>query len=100
MPALVHLPGDGVTATNQRSSAVRVGDDGGEVPHPLPVIVLSKGESAASLVLGSDAPTGTATSCVEFSSFVVTPPNETRSTTVSASLPGCGGLEIRQLAKS
>jgi len=55
-----------------------------------PVVTLAVGQGASAAVEGSDVPSGTATSCTSYPSFLVTPPNETHSVTVAASTGGSG----------
>lgn len=57
------------------------------------VITLSPGQVASALVSGTDVPTGNATSCPTYT-LLVTPPGETHSTRLAASLPGCSGLTV------
>lgn len=60
----------------------------------LPTIQLAPGQTASSLVEGSDVPTGNATSCVSYPALLVTPPNALQSVHVTATLPGCSGLRV------
>jgi hypothetical protein len=60
----------------------------------LPTIDLSPGSTGSALVLGSDVPVGSATSCVTYAALLVTPPNALQSVRVNASLPGCSGLRV------
>jgi hypothetical protein len=69
---------------------------------PIPVVTLAPGQVASAEVERSEDPVGTATSCVYYPSFLVTPPGETHSVTVSAGLagstqpgfPGCSPIAI------
>ena len=76
----------GLTSTGvQAAQAVRT---------PLPnaggptSITLPQGQYASALVQGSDVPSGSATSCPQYT-LLVTPPNETHSQRVPVYLPGC-----------
>jgi hypothetical protein len=61
---------------------------------PVRVVTLGPGQVASALVTGTDVPTGNATTCPSYT-LLVTPPGETRSTRVAATLPGCSGLGVR-----
>jgi hypothetical protein len=50
-----------------------------------PTVTLAPGQMASTTINGLDGPVGTATSCADFASFLVTPPNLTQSQTVSSS---------------
>lgn len=50
-----------------------------------PTVTLVPGQMASTTVNGINGPVGTATSCTDFASFLVTPPNLTQSQTVSSS---------------
>ncbi len=58
-----------------------------------PVVTLGAGQTASAVVEGSDVPSGTATSCASYPSFLVTPPAETHSVTVAASTGGSGSSQ-------
>ena len=58
-------------------------------------VTLAPGVTASAAVSGSDVPVGGATACADFTSLLVTPPGETRSTVVALKLPGCSGLKVR-----
>lgn len=58
-----------------------------------PVVTLGAGQTASASVEGSDVPSGTATSCTSYPSFLVTPPNETHSVTITASAGGSGSSQ-------
>lgn len=60
----------------------------------LPTVTLAPGDTASALVFGSDVPTGTATSCVNYAALLVTPPNAFQSVRVTTTLPGCAGLRV------
>jgi hypothetical protein len=60
----------------------------------LPTVQLAPGDTASALVLSSDVPTGSATSCVTYASLLVTPPNATQSVHLSVQMPGCAGLRV------
>jgi hypothetical protein len=60
----------------------------------LPTVQLAPGNTASALVLSSDVPTGSSTSCVTYAGLLVTPPNSLQSVRVNASLPGCAGLRV------
>ena len=61
---------------------------------PPSAISLAPGQTASAPVQGSDVPVGTATTCTSYPSLLVTPPNETHSQAVLATLPGCNGLKV------
>ena len=58
-------------------------------------VTLAPGVTVSAAVSGSDVPVGGATACADFTSLLVTPPGETRSTVVTLQLPGCSGLKVR-----
>lgn len=60
----------------------------------LPTVQLAPGDTASALVLSSDVPEGSATSCPTYAALLVTPPNAFQSVRVNASLPGCAGLRV------
>jgi hypothetical protein len=60
----------------------------------LPTVSLSPGLTASALVLGSDVPEGTATSCVSYAGLLVTPPNAFQSVKLTVTMPGCAGLRV------
>jgi len=68
----------------------------------VPVVTLAPGQVASAEVEGTDNPVGTATSCTYYPLFLVTPPGETQSVTVSVSLagsnisgfPGCSPISV------
>jgi hypothetical protein len=57
-------------------------------------VILAPGESASTIVEGTDNPVGTATTCTIYPKLLVTPPNTTRSVTIDLSLPGCSALLV------
>lgn len=59
-----------------------------------PIVDLQPGQSASATVEGTDVPVGSATSCPTYPRLLVTPPNTTVSTTVTASLPGCSPVQV------
>lgn len=69
---------------------------------PIPVVTLAPGQTASAEIEGSDTPPGTATTCVGYPSFLVTPPGETHSVGVSVStvdnsyggFPGCYPISV------
>ena len=61
---------------------------------PPSAISLAPGQTASAPVQGSDVPVGTATTCTSYPSLLVTPPNETHSQALLATLPGCSGLKV------
>ena len=60
----------------------------------LPTVQLAPGDTASALVLSSDVPIGSATSCVTYAALLVTPPNATQSVHLSVQMPGCAGLRV------
>ena len=71
--------------------------NGGGVPAgktSLPTVTLGPGQMASTTVDGDDGPVGTATSCPNFASFLVTPPNFTQSQTVSSAGDQGGGTDF------
>jgi hypothetical protein len=60
----------------------------------LPTVQLAPGDMASALVLSSDVPEGSATTCSTYAALLVTPPNAFQSVRVNASLPGCAGLRV------
>jgi hypothetical protein len=58
----------------------------------LPTVQLAPGDTASALVLSTDVPMGTATSCLTYGGLLVTPPNTFQSVRLNAMLPGCSGL--------
>ena len=72
----------------------------------VPVVTLASGQVASAEVEGTDNPVGTATSCTYYPSFLITPPNETHSVTVSAGVvqgshtpgfPGCSPISVNPM---
>jgi hypothetical protein len=61
---------------------------------PPSAISLAPGQTASAPVQGSDVPVGNATTCTSYPSLLVTPPNETHSQALLATLPGCSGLKV------
>jgi len=68
-----------------------------------PVVTLTPGQVASADVEGTDNPVGSATSCTYYPSYLVTPPGETHSVTVSAGVvqgsnisgfPGCSPISV------
>lgn len=68
-----------------------------------PVVTLTSGQSASAEVEGTDNPVGAATSCTYYPSFLVTPPDETHSVTMSTGVgqgsnipgfPGCSPISV------
>jgi hypothetical protein len=78
-------------AGQQAAQAVRTPFGQSGVPAP---VTLAPGKVASAPVQGTDVPSGNATTCPQYASLLVTPPGETRSQRVQASLPGCGGLRV------
>jgi hypothetical protein len=60
----------------------------------LPTVQLTPGSTASALLLATDVPMGTATSCVTYAGLLVTPPNTFQSVHLATMLPGCSGLRI------
>lgn len=56
-------------------------------------VTLKPGQVASSVVESSDMPTGTQTRCPQYT-LLVTPPNETHSTHLRVTTPGCGVLRV------
>jgi Protein of unknown function (DUF4232) len=101
-PGLAALDAQG----SQVAQAVRheIGMMGG-LPNdssPIPLVTLAPGQTASAEIEGSDLPPGTATTCVGYPSFLVTPPGETHSVRVvvpqiNASyggFPGCYPISV------
>jgi hypothetical protein len=72
----------------------------------VPVVTLASGQSASAEVEGTDNPVGTATSCTNYASLLVTPPGETHSVTISAGVvqgshipgfPGCSPISVNPM---
>jgi Protein of unknown function (DUF4232) len=91
---------------NQVAQAVRhpTGMIGG-LPNdssPIPVVTLAPGQTASAEIEGSDLPPGTATTCVGYPAFLVTPPGETHSVRVAVptvnnsygGFPGCYPISV------
>ena len=57
-------------------------------------IVLRPGDSASSLVEGTSVPEGGGGACPTYTGLLVTPPEDTTSVKLDATLPGCSGLQI------
>jgi hypothetical protein len=55
---------------------------------------LAPGAIASSLIEGTDMPVGNATSCPTSTSVMVTPPGESRTVTLTTSLPECSPLQV------
>lgn len=60
----------------------------------LPTVNLAPGASASALVLTSDVPEGTASSCATYAGLLVTPPNTFTSVHLTVNLPACNGLRV------
>ncbi len=87
----VTVNANGVTST--------VGDTpngylGGILGTNVPSVNLPPRSTASSLVEGTDAPVGNATSCPTESPLEVTPPGESHTVTLNTSLPGCSPLQV------
>ncbi len=59
-----------------------------------PVVHLTPGAVASSMVEGTDVPEGTATSCPTYPALLVTPPTAKQSVKLAISLPGCSPLQV------
>jgi len=59
-----------------------------------PVVELAPGETASALVEGTNVPPGTATTCPNYPSLLVTPPDDTRSVMVRVVVSGCSAIQI------
>ncbi|MEI8050010.1 MAG: DUF4232 domain-containing protein [Actinomycetes bacterium] len=65
-------------------------------PAPGPALLtVAPGSSASALVVGTNVPTGAATSCPTWTALLVTPPGDTAATKVAAQIPGCPGFSVR-----
>lgn len=64
---------------------------------PLPVVDLAPGDTASALLEGTNIPEGAPRSCPSYPAILVTPPDDTRSTFLSASIPGCSALQIHPI---
>jgi hypothetical protein len=100
----------GVAALNAQGSqvaqAVRhpTGMIGGlpNASSPIPLVTLAPGQTASAEIEGSDLPPGTATTCVGYPAFLVTPPGETHSVRVAVptvnnsygGFPGCYPISV------
>ncbi len=84
---LLGYPGvAGLTSAGQQAvQAVRTPLPNGGTPTS---VTLPQGQYASALVQGSDVPSGSATSCPQYT-LLVTPPNETHSQRVPVYIPGC-----------
>jgi hypothetical protein len=91
---------------NQVAQAVRhpTGMIGG-LPNdssPIPVVTLAPGQTASAEIEGSGLPPGSATTCVGYPAFLVTPPGETQSVRVAVptvnnsygGFPGCYPISV------
>ena len=97
-PGVAALDSQGVqVAQARRALGGMLGglQNGGTTP---PVVTVATGQVASAAIEGTDNPAGTATSCPYYPSFLVTPPDQTQSTTVSlggtAAFPGCSQIEV------
>lgn len=91
-PGVAGLDGNG----NQLAQATRVVNNApftGSAAS-LPTVQMAPGVTASALILSSDVPTGSATSCVNYAALLVTPPNATQSVHLSVQMPGCSGLRV------
>lgn len=99
--AALDAQGDQVAQAERRATGMMGGlaDDAS----PIPVVTLGPGQMASAEVEGSDVPLGTATSCVNYPSFLVTPPGETNAVVVgiptsdafgSGGFPGCRPISV------
>jgi Protein of unknown function (DUF4232) len=69
---------------------------------PIPFVTLAPGQIASAEIEGSDLPPGTATTCVGYPSFLITPPGETHSVQVAiptannsyGGFPGCYPISV------
>lgn len=62
---------------------------------PIPLVTLAPGQAGSAEIEGSDVPLGTATTCVGYPSFLITPPGDIYAVTVAvpmASDSGYGGF--------
>lgn len=57
-------------------------------------VALAAGATASATLTNTSVPSGDQASCPTFSGLLVTPPNDTRSTRLSLSLPGCEGFSV------
>jgi len=57
-------------------------------------ITVAPGSSASALVSATDVPSGTATTCSNFSGLLVTPPNDVNSQALTVQIPDCSGLSV------
>lgn len=64
-----------------------------------PVVTLAPGQDASATAQGTSAPEDGATSCPTLHGMLVTPPNTTRSTRVSAAPPDCSGLIVTPVVR-
>lgn len=99
--AAVDAQGDQVAQAERRATGMMGGlaND----TSPIPVVTLGPGQVASAEVEGSDVPVGTATSCVNYPAFLVTPPSETYAVRVEVPMvdafgyggfPGCRPISV------
>jgi hypothetical protein len=67
--------------------------------HPIPTVVLKPGQTAASLIEGTDVPEGNATHCPTLHGLLVTPPNDRRSVHLTMAPPDCSRIQIHPVLR-
>jgi hypothetical protein len=99
-PTVVALDAHGDRVATAKPTLVGIGGIHTVATAP-PVVTLGPGQSASATIDGESHPSGSATSCPSYSSFLVTPPGWTRSIVVSSwsgwepgPFPGCLPIAI------
>jgi len=95
-------------AQGHRVATAELGPESLSAPTPgitaLPTVTVKPGQSVSATVQGGDNPVGTATSCTDYPSFLVTPPDQSQAVTVTlmvidttrhvAPFPGCWPIVV------
>jgi len=99
-PAVVALDAHGTPVATAQPTLDAIGGIHSGATAP-PVVTLGPGQSASATIDGESHPSGSATSCPSYSSFLVTPPGVTRSIHVTSwsgwepgPFPGCQPIAI------
>jgi hypothetical protein len=68
--------------------------------HKIPTVTLRPGQTAASLIEGTDVPVGKQKHCRELHGLLVTPPNTRRSVHLTHGPPDCTRIEIHPVVRN
>ena len=88
--------GQQVVQANRTFSGFMGGVESGSVA---PVVILAPGDTASSVLEGTDMPVGGASTCPSYRNLLVTPPNTRQSVKVAVGIEGCSPISVHPVVE-